>query len=454
MTARHKPYPVYTSSGVEWLGEIPAHWEVRRIKRVADLNPGKAEARAYHAADTPVTFLPMERVGTEGQIDVREKMATSRVWNGFTYFRRSDVIVAKVTPCFENGKGAFLDSLPTEIGFGSTEFHVLRAKPSVTPQFLYRLTTETAFRQNGTESMTGAAGQQRVPADFVANYQVPLPPIAEQRAIVAFLDRETGKIDALISKKERLIELLQEKRAALISHTVTKGLDPYAPMKDAGVEWLGEIPAYWEVPRLRYVTEMRVSNVDKHTKEDEPPVRLCNYVDVYNNDHITERIVFMPATATIAEIDRFRLEIGDVLITKDSETWDDIGVPALVEHVADDLICGYHLALLRPVKSMLNGGYLLRALQSPVVSYQFHVEAKGVTRFGLTHSSIKSAQLPIPPLAEQIAIAAFLDRETAKLDNLVAKVHNAIELLKELRTAFISAAVTGRIDVREETGCT
>ena len=450
LTTRHKSYPVYKSSGVEWLGDVPAHWEVQRKKWFVDLNPSRSEERAYLAADTPVTFLPMEKVGTEGQIDTSEKVAAFQVWNGYTHFRRGDILVAKITPCFENGKGAFLNSLPTEVGFGSTEFHVLRAKPSIAPQFLYLLTTDFAFRQCGTESMTGAAGQKRVSADFVANYQIPLPPLAEQRAIAAFLDRETAKFDALVSKKERLIELLQEKRIALISHTVTKGLNPDAPMKDSGVEWLGDVPVHWEVQRLRYATEMRVSNVDKHTKEDEPPVRLCNYVDVYNNDHITEGIAFMPATATIPEIDRFRLEIGDVLITKDSETWDDIGVPALVEHAADDLICGYHLALLRSVESMLNGGYLLRALQSSVVSYQFHVEAKGVTRYGLTHSSIKSAQLPIPPLAEQRAIAAFLDRETAKLDSLIAKVQTAIELLKEFRTALISAAVTGKIDVRED----
>ena len=222
---------------------------------------------------------------------------------------------------------------------------------------------------------------------------------------------------------------------------------PYpAAYRPSGVEWLGIVPAHWEVQRLRYTTEMRVSNVDKHTKEDEPPVRLCNYVDVYNNERITEGVAFMPATATIVEIDRFRLEIGDVLITKDSETWDDIGVPALVEHAADDLICGYHLALLRPEESMLNGGYLLRALQSPVVSFQFHVEAKGVTRYGLTHSSIRSAQLPIPPLAEQRAIAAFLDRETAKIDSLVSKKERLIELLQEKRAALISRAVTKGIE--------
>lgn len=217
---------------------------------------------------------------------------------------------------------------------------------------------------------------------------------------------------------------------------------PYPAYKPSGIEWLRDVPAHWEVQRLRYASEMRVSNVDKHTKEYESPIRLCNYVDVYNNEYITERIEFLSATATLAEIDRFRLEAGDVLITKDSEKWDDIGVPALVQQAADDLICGYHLALLRSLKSKLDGGYLLRALQSPVVSCQSHVEAKGVTRYGLTHASIKSVQLPIPPLAEQRAIAAFLHRETAKIDALVSKKERLIELLQEKRTALISHTVT------------
>ena len=149
-------------SGIDWLGDVPAHWEVRRLKWVASLNPSKREVRAPLLADTPVTFLPMERVGRDGRIETGEMLPASDVWNGFTYFEREDVLVAKITPCFENGKGACLDSLPTKVGFGSTEFHVLRAGPSTSSQFLYRLTTLEEFRRLGVNAMTGAAGQQRV----------------------------------------------------------------------------------------------------------------------------------------------------------------------------------------------------------------------------------------------------------------------------------------------------
>ena len=212
-------------SGIEWLGAIPAHWNIRRVKWIADLNPNSTKKRTSLSADTPVTFLPMGRVGTEGQIDTREKVEASQVWNGYTYFRRGDILVAKITPCFENGKGAYLNSLPTEVGFGSTEFHVLRAKPSVHPLFLYRITTDFAFRQRGTESMTGAAGQQRVSADFVADYQVSLPPLDEQAAIAAFLDRETARLDNFVAKVHDAIKLLKELKTALISAAVTGKID-------------------------------------------------------------------------------------------------------------------------------------------------------------------------------------------------------------------------------------
>ena len=225
-------------------------------------------------------------------------------------------------------------------------------------------------------------------------------------------------------------------------------LTPYNAYKDSDVEWLGNVPSHWEMRRLRNVIDMRVSNVDKHGKEDEEPVRLCNYVDVYKNDYINEQMNFMQATATDEEIERFRLEKDDVLITKDSETWNDIGVPALVTKPATDLISGYHLALLRPRTDELVGGYLLRALQSKGLAYQFHIEAKGVTRYGLSHAGIKSVRLPLPPLPEQTAIVRFLDHADRRIRRYIRAKQKLIELLEEQKQAIIHQAVTGQIDVR------
>ena len=227
---------------------------------------------------------------------------------------------------------------------------------------------------------------------------------------------------------------------------IEPNLKPYPNYKPSGVEWLGDVPTHWEVRRLRNVIDMRVSNVDKHVKENEEPVRLCNYVDVYKNDYITEQMNFMQATATDEEIKRFRLEKDDVLITKDSETWNDIGVPALVTEPASDLISGYHLALLRPQTDELIGGYLLCALQSKGLAYQFHIEAKGVTRYGLSHDGIKSVWLPLPPLAEQTAIVRYLDHADERIRRYVSGKQKLIRLLEEEKQAVIHRAVTRGLD--------
>ena len=190
---------------------------------------------------------------------------------------------------------------------------------------------------------------------------------------------------------------------------------------------------------------MRVSNVDKHTREAELPVRLCNYVDVYKNRRITLSMPFMAATAQEDEVERFRLAEGDVLITKDSEAWDDIGVPSLVVESADDLLSGYHLALLRPFKGML-GAYLAQVLESSAVAYQFHVAARGVTRYGLTYSGIQSVQIPLPPIGEQATIVRYLDWVDRRIRRYVSAKRKLIGLLEEEKQAVINQAVTRGLD--------
>lgn len=212
-------------SGASWLGDIPECWKCMPIKRIAAINPSRAEA--FHLRDSaePVVFLPMERVSTQGDVDASQRRPISEVWQGFTYFRRGDVVVAKITPCFENGKGACLSNLPTEIGFGTTEFIVLRTKSLLSPDFLYRITCLGQFRDLGVESMTGAAGQQRVSHDFVANFPVPIPSTDEQKELVGFIERETSQFRIAIVRAEREIELIREYRTRLIADVVTGKLD-------------------------------------------------------------------------------------------------------------------------------------------------------------------------------------------------------------------------------------
>ena len=219
----------------------------------------------------------------------------------------------------------------------------------------------------------------------------------------------------------------------------------YPEYHDASVEWLGVIPAHWEVTRLKECANAWLSNVDKKSVEDEFEVRLCNYVDVYYHDRIHNEMDFMTATATPDQVRRFSLREGDVLITKDSETWTDIAVPALVVEDLADVLCGYHLALIRPQPNCV-GAFLCRAIGAVGPQDQYHVSANGITRFGLTVYAIRNSSLPLPPLPEQRSIAEFLDRETARIDGLVAKQHELIKLLQEKRTALISHTVTKGLD--------
>ena len=259
---------------------------------------------------------------------------------------------------------------------------------------------------------------------------------------------ETAAIELPLTQAKVKAPTFREDSALYAADLSSGNLRPYPVHRDVGVKWLGALPEHWDMRRLRNAVTMRVSNVDKHVREGETPVRLCNYVDVYKHDCISQRIDFMRATATLEEIAQFRLEEGDVLITKDSETWDDIGVPAVVTEPAEDLISGYHLALLRPFANVLVGAYLLRALQSKGLAHQFHVEAKGVTRFGLSHVGIKSVWLAVPPLHEQDAIVRFLDHADRRIRRYTRAKQKLIALLEEQKQAIIHQAVTGRIDVR------
>lgn len=217
---------------------------------------------------------------------------------------------------------------------------------------------------------------------------------------------------------------------------------PYSAYKPSGIAWLGDVPKHWEIKRLKTSARCWVSNVDKIPADDELPVRLCNYTDVYYNDYIRPDMGLMETTATTEEIQRFGLKVDDVLITKDSEEWSDIAVPARVVESSPDLVCGYHLAIIRAEPHKLFGPYLFRAFQSCAVNQQFQIAASGVTRYGLPKSAIGDAWIPLPSAEEQRAIADFLDRETAKLDTLVEKKRALIEKLKEKRAALISRTVT------------
>lgn len=218
----------------------------------------------------------------------------------------------------------------------------------------------------------------------------------------------------------------------------------YSNYKESGSPWLGQIPSHWSVKKLKFLAIVQPSNVDKKTIDGEEPILLCNYTDVYKNEYIDSRLEFMPATATSTEIEKFSTDIGDVIVTKDSEDPSDIAIPACISEKIDGLLCGYHLTQIKPIG--LDGRYLLRLFQSKGFNAQFIISANGVTRFGLPQYAISNAYSCMPPMSEQKGIAKFLDFKTAQIDALICKQKALLEKLAEKRTALISHAVTHGVD--------
>ena len=453
MTNGLEPYPAMKDSGVPWLGEVPSHWEVRQLGRVGRIFKGSGGTRE----DDRVHGIPCIRYGelyTHHQFFIVGSRAriVPESTDRYTPIRYGDVLFAGSGETIDDiGKSA-ANLIPSTAYCGG-DVIIFRPAIDINARFLgYATDCPSAAYQKAC--MGRGITVMHIYGSELKHLTVALPPLPEQAAIARYLGRADERIRRCIQTKETLVELLEERRQALINEVVTGRVDVrtgerYAAYKRSGVEWLGEMPAHWGLRRLRNAVTMRVSNVDKHVREGETPVRLCNYLDVYNHDYINQRIDFMQATATSEEIEQFRLEEGDVLITKDSEAWDDIGVPAVVTEPAEDLISGYHLAILRPFADVMIGGYLLWALHSRQLAHQFHVEAKGVTRYGLSHSSINSVWVSVPPLPEQAAIASYLDIADQRIQTCIQSAQRQIDLLKRYRTRLVADVVTGKLDVRE-----
>jgi len=413
-----RPYPKYKDSGNQWIGEIPEGWEIRKLKHIAKI---------YSGTDTKKDGeFPI--YGANGIIGYCERPS----------FKKEKVIIGRV------GSSGEINLAKERYGVSDNALIVDNDDRKSNTKFLFYILNCVDFSDDISFN-----AQPLITATKVKEKIIQYPSIQEQTAIANFLDKKTAQIDALIEKDKKLIALLKEKRTALINHAITKGLDPNAKMKDSGIEWIGEIPKEWEVRKLKYIALIRISNVDKKSKPNEEEVFLCNYNEVYNNEFITPNLSFMNATASIEQCNKFSIRKGDVIITKDSETPEDIAVPSLVEENLNNIVCGYHLALIRPNERILKGKYLLRIFQSRKINDQFVISANGVTRFGISTYPIKNSIVIVPPLLEQIAITNFLNKTTAKIDKTIQKIEENINLLEEYNKSLIHHVVTGKVDVRD-----
>ena len=437
-------YPNYKNSGVEWLGDVPTHWAVKRLRFVAELNPPKSEVARLDRG-TLVSFLPMEAIGDDGTLSLENEKTIGEVESGYTYFRDGDVTVAKITPCFENGKGALMRGLANGIGFGTTELIVVRPRPKeIISKYLQYLFTSPDFRSLGESHMYGAGGQKRVPDAFVRSFATAFPPLTEQAHIAEFLDRETAKIDELIAEQQRLVELLKEKRQAVITHAVTKGLNPDALMKCSGIEWLGDVPAHWRTAPLKYIVVLRSGGTPNKANAEywdgdipwasSKDLKTASLSDT--QDHISEAAI----DAGAAEL----VSAGSILVVVRG---------MILAHSFPVVKALVPVAINQDLKALTPGPDLDVNFLSWVLRGALHETMSRVNEAGhgtkvLRMESWTSMVLPVPPFEEQLLISSDISKKLGDLDSLGLEAARAILLLQERKTALVSAAVTGHIDVR------
>ena len=417
-------YPEYKDSGVEWLGEVPGHRSICALKRIADLKSGES--------------ITAEDIEEDGEFPV----FGGNGLRGFTTCYTHEGAYALI-----GRQGALCGNINYATGKFWASEHAVVATPKVAVETHWLGELMRAMNLN---QYSVSAAQPGLSVEIVGNLRIPVPPAPEQTAIATFLDRETAKIDALVAEQEKLIALLQEKRQAVISHAVTKGLDPNVPMKDSGVEWLGEVPGHWEVCALRRVIAAIEQgwSPECYAREAEDQEWGVLKAGCLNGG------IFRPSEnkALPPELPpevAYEVRVGDVLMSRASGSPELVGSTALVKATREQLMLSDKIFRLK-LKGFINAAFFVAALNSRPLRIQIENALSGGNGMAnnLPQSSLLTFAMAVPPMAEQATITVFLEQETAKLDTLMTEARTAITLLQERRTALISAAVTGQIDVR------
>ena len=434
-------YPDYKDSGVEWLGEVPGHWATPPLYLRYSVELGKMLDSSRITGDHLVPYLRNVDVqwGRINFDDLPEMDIEESEYGRYTV-APGDLLVCEGG---EVGRAAIVPERSGTIGFQKA-LHRLRAlADDEHPAFMYFVLSWAALR--GVFSQSGLSTIAHLTGEQLRKYRFPKPPIPEQVQIAAFLDRETGKIDTLVAEQQNLIALLKEKRQALISHAVTKGLDPDVPMKDSGVAWLGEVPAHWDVRPLKYAA--KVGNGSTPNRDNPSYWMDGEYPwlnsSVANRDQVLEAEQFVTSLA-LQECHLPIIEPPAILvgITGQGRTR-GMATTLMIEATINQ-----HLAFVKPIAASLDIRFLRRVFDMAYQHLRTESEEGGSTKGAITCDQISRLAVPTPDIGEQGAIANFLDQEVSKLNGLMNEAEIAVAFLQERRTALISAAVTGKIDVR------
>lgn len=429
-------YEHYKDSGVEWLGEVPAHWNTPFFQRCVYVAEGQVnpEDEPYRSM---ILVAPNHVESGTGRLLLTETAAEQSAESGKYLCQPGDVIYSKIRPALRKA------CLSPDVCLCSADMYPLRGTNGLRNEFLFWFLLSDEFSAWAVLESDRVA-MPKINRESLKAVRLVLPTEAEQMGIAQFLNAETTKLDALITEQRTLIDLLKEKRQAVISHAVTKGLDPRVPMKDSGVEWLGEVPAHWDMKRVK---DCGCEVVDCKNRTPEPfddgdyfVVRTSCVKDGQFNPepgYRTDEANFIEWTA------KGRPQTGDVLFTREAPTGEACLAPEGL-----DFCLGQRMMYIRPPERVLLSEFLLYSIYGGLARERISEKSKGSTVGHLRVGEVGELPLLLPPLDEQHAITKFVGEELSKLQTLAAASERAIVLMKERRSALISAAVTGKIDVR------
>ena len=433
-----KRYPEYKDSGVEWLGEVPEGWEVKRLKYGVILKSKRVSGR-----ETNLPYIGLENIEswTGKLIQSEEPMISD---GQSTLFDPGDVLFGKLRPYLAKVIQAQAS------GICSSELLVLRPV-DITPDFLVNYILNRDFIQT-VDASTYGTKMPRANWEFIGNLPILVPPHPEQHAIAAFLDRETARIDALIEKKQRFIGLLEEKRQALITQAVTKGLDPDVEMKDSGVEWIGEVPKEWKVVALRRVTLSRCDGPFgsglKSTHYVDSGIRVIRLQNIGHAQFRNENAAYI-SVEHYATLGDHSVKAGDLLVAGLGDEKIPAGRACVAPENIEPAMVKADCFRFRLDPKRLQTSFAALQLTSTATAAS-SVLSSGATRQRINLQSMSDRPIILPPQTEQSHIFLFLEKITLNINHVINHTQRQISLLHEYRTALISAAVTGKIDVRGE----
>src|SRR5690625_297073 len=417
--SKFKLYPEYKDSGIDWLGKVPEHWKIGRLKHLATIRNGRDHALVEAECG------PYPVIGSGGQFS----RATSYLYDGVSVLFGRKGTVDK--PLYVKGRFWTVDTM-----FYSEINHSI-----ADDKYLFYCALTIPFDYYATNTALPSMTQREL-----SNHAMNIPPKKEQAQIALFLDHETARMDELIAEQKRLIELLKEKRQAVISHAVTKGLEPDAPMKDSGIEWLGEVPEHWQIRKLSHLTSKigsgKTPRGGSETYQKNGVIFLRSQ-NIFDEGLKVDDAVFIDQV-THREMSNSTVKPLDVLL---NITGASIGRTALVPEGFPIANVNQHVCIIRPMKIFPH--WLAQFIKSKFFKHQIQQAQTGAAREGLNFEELSKFIVLLPSEEEQDEIANYICGETKKIDALIQEAEKAIELMKERRSALISAAVTGKIDVRD-----